>query len=209
VTSAAWAPDGESFVTGSLDSQAQLCHWGIRSAHPFYVWTGGFRVQDCAITPDGSRLIAADETGGVHVYNYKTHVEEYCLPLKSKVTSVSVSKDSRYVLINLAEGQIQLVDLETTEMVRRYRGQKQGEFVIRSGFGGAAESFVISGSEGKLSRLTNMIGLALTGFDSRFQYLHMAQRKLYHCRGFGRAHEGLCECCLLESCQCQHVCLCG
>lgn len=83
------------------------------------------------------------------MYNFETHDEEYCLPLRSKVTSVSVSKDSKYILINMAEGQIQLVDLETTEVVRRFRGQKQGEFVIRSGFGGAAENFVVSGSEGK------------------------------------------------------------
>lgn len=151
VTAAAWAPDGESFVTASLDSKAQLCHWGMRSHRPLYVWTGGFRVQDCAITPDGSRLIAADEIGKLHVYNFETHAEEYCLPLRSKATSVSVSKDSKYILINMAEGQLHLVDLETTEVVRRFRGQKQGEFVIRGGFGGAAENFVVSGSEGRLA----------------------------------------------------------
>lgn len=150
MTAAAWAPDGESFVTASLDDKAQLCHWGMRSHRPLYVWGGGFRVQDCAITPDGTRLIAADENGKLHVYDFETHEEEYCLPLRSKVTSVSVSKDSKYILINMAEGQIHLVDLETTEVVRRFRGQKQGEFVIRSGFGGAAENFVVSGSEGRL-----------------------------------------------------------
>ncbi|KAH8702015.1 WD domain protein [Talaromyces proteolyticus] len=149
VTAAAWAPDGESFVTASLDAKAQLCHWGLRSHHhlPLYTWPGGFRVQDCAITPDGSRLIAADVTGKLYVYNFETHAEEYCLPFKSKITSVSVSKDSKFVLINMAEGQIQLIDLDTTEVVRRFRGQKQGEYVIRSSFGGAAENFIVSGSE--------------------------------------------------------------
>ncbi|KAL1987564.1 hypothetical protein VTN96DRAFT_3164 [Rasamsonia emersonii] len=146
VTAAAWAADGQSFVTASLDDKSQLCHWSMQG-HMLHTWPGGFRVQDCAITPDGTRLIAADEKGKLHVYNLATYAEEYCLPLKSKSTSVTVSRDSRYMLVNLAEGQIQLIDIETTDVVRRFQGQKQGEFVIRSTFGGATENFVVSGSE--------------------------------------------------------------
>ncbi|KAH1408733.1 hypothetical protein KXV68_004981 [Aspergillus fumigatus] len=146
VTAAVWAADGESFVTASLDLSSQLCHWSMRG-DPLYTWHGGFRVQDCAITPDGRRLIAADVEEKIHVYDFATHEEEYCLPLKSKPTSVTVSRDSRYMLVNLSEGQIQLIDLDTTEVIRRFQGQKQGHFVIRSAFGGAAENFVVSGSE--------------------------------------------------------------
>ncbi|EAW14864.1 WD domain protein [Aspergillus clavatus NRRL 1] len=146
VTAAVWAADGESFVTASLDLGSHLCHWSMRG-DALYTWQGGFRVHDCAVTPDGRRLIAADVEEKIHVYDFATHEEEYCLALKSKPTSVAVSKDSRYMLVNLSEGQIQLIDLDTTEVVRRFRGQKQGEFVIRSTFGGAAENFVVSGSE--------------------------------------------------------------
>lgn len=116
---------------------------------PLHTWKGGFRVQDCAISPDGRRLVAAEAEAKIHVYNLLTYEEDYCLPLPSKPTSVAISKDSRHVLINLAAGEIQLVDMDTTAVVRRFKGQKQGEFVIRSTFGGAAENFVISGSEGK------------------------------------------------------------
>ncbi|KAJ5469884.1 hypothetical protein N7530_007241 [Penicillium desertorum] len=146
VTAAAWAADGESFVTASLDSESQLRHWSMRG-QPLYTWKGGFRVQDCAISADGRRLVAADTEAKVHVYNMLTYEEDYCLPVPSKPTSVSISKDSRHVLINLAEHDIQLVDMETTAVVRQFKGQKQGEFVIRSTFGGAAENFVVSGSE--------------------------------------------------------------
>lgn len=135
-------------MTASLDLSSQLCHWSMRG-DPLYTWHGGFRVQDCAITPDGRRLIAADVEEKIHVYDFATHEEEYCLPLKSKPTSVTVSRDSRYMLVNLSEGQIQLIDLDTTEVIRRFQGQKQGHFVIRSAFGGAAENFVVSGSEGE------------------------------------------------------------
>lgn len=146
VTAAAWAADGESFVTASLDLSSQLCHWSMRG-QPVYMWAEGFRVQDCCTTPDGRRLLAADTGGKIHVYNFHTHEEEYCLSLEGTATSVAVSRDSRYMLVNLAEGQIQLIDIETTNVIRRFKGQKQGTFVIRSTFGGAAESFVFSGSE--------------------------------------------------------------
>lgn len=116
---------------------------------PLHLWAEGFRVHDCAITPNGRRLIAADTEGKIHVYNFYTHEEEYCLSMKSMVTSIAVSRDSRYMLVNLAEGQIQLIDIDTTDVIRRFKGQKQGSFIIRSIFGGAAESFVFSGSEGE------------------------------------------------------------
>ncbi|GMG16886.1 unnamed protein product [Aspergillus oryzae] len=148
VTAAAWAADGDSFVTASLDKDSHLCHWSMRG-HALHMWQGDFRVQDCAITPDGRRLIAADVEEKIHVYDFLTHEEEYCLALKSKPTSVAVSKDSRHMLVNLSEGQIQLIDIDTTDVIRRFQGQKQGSFVIRSAFGGAAENFVVSGSEGK------------------------------------------------------------
>ncbi|OQD79812.1 hypothetical protein PENANT_c043G08755 [Penicillium antarcticum] len=146
VTAAAWAADGESFVTASLDAESQLRHWSMRG-QPLHSWKGGFRVQDCAISADGRRLVAADTEAKIHVYNFITYEEEYSLPLPSKPTSVAISQDSLHVLINLAEGEIQLVNMETTALVRQFRGQKQGEFVIRSTFGGAAENFIVSGSE--------------------------------------------------------------
>ncbi|KAL4773461.1 WD40-repeat-containing domain protein [Aspergillus nidulans var. acristatus] len=146
VTAAVWAPDGESFVTASLDVNSQLCHWNMRG-ESLYMWHGGFRVYDCAITPDGRRLIAVDVERKIRVYNFHTHEEEYILPLKSKATSVVVSRDSRHMLVNLTECQIQLIDIETSEVIRRFQGQKQSTFIIRSTFGGAAENFVVSGSE--------------------------------------------------------------
>lgn len=152
MTAAAWAADGESFVTASLDLESQLCHWSMRGP-AIYMWPRGFRVQDCAISADGRRLIAADVDGKIHVYNMHTHEEEYCLPMRSKPTSVAVSRDSRHMLVNLSEGQIQLIDIDTTEVIRRFQGQKQGSFVIRSAFGGAAENFAVSGSEGMCSSI--------------------------------------------------------
>jgi hypothetical protein len=166
------------------------------------MWHGGFRVQDCAISPDGRRLVAADTEAKIHVYNFLTHEEEYCLPLPSKPTSVAISRDSRHVLVNLQEGEIQLVDMETTAVVRRFRGQKQGEYVIRSTFGGAAENFVISGSEGESfsCRLRDT-----TNSFPRLARLHLAQGERDTGRNIGRSCRGVRQLNILEPGRPRHV----
>ncbi|PGH07060.1 hypothetical protein AJ80_08073 [Polytolypa hystricis UAMH7299] len=163
VTSAAWAPDGESFVTGSLDSQSQLCHWGIRG-QALYTWPGNYRVRDCAISPDGQRLIAISTEKKIYVYNFVTRDEVYSISLKLDLTCINISHDSRYMLVNMSDSEVQLLDIETADVVRQFAGQKQGNFIIRSTFGGAAENFVVSGSE-----------------DSRIYIWHKENSQLVEC----------------------------
>ncbi|KAI1926513.1 hypothetical protein LOZ64_000279 [Ophidiomyces ophidiicola] len=146
VTSAAWAPDGETFVTCSLDQQSQLCLWDTQGT-ALYTWPGSSRIRDCAISPDGKRLIAISIERRIHVYNFQTREEEYSILLKLDLTCINITRDSRYMLVNMSEGEIQLLDIETTDVVRQYSGQKQAKFIIRGSFGGAAENFIVSGSE--------------------------------------------------------------
>lgn len=151
VTTATWSPDGRTFVVGSLDNQAHLCAWDINGRH-VYTWPGGYRVQDCAISPDGQRLITISTDKRIHVYNYRTREEEYNFELKVALTCIRISQDSKYMLVNMADNEIQLLEIETADLLRKFSGQKQGQFVIRSNFGGAAENFIISGSQGKSAR---------------------------------------------------------
>ena len=61
--------------------------------------------------------------------------------------SVTISEDSRHLLINKNDGEAQLIDLMTRCGVQKFLGHTGGPCVIRSSFGGANESFVVSGSE--------------------------------------------------------------
>lgn len=66
--------------------------------------------------------------------------------------SLTLSSDGRYALINVQQVQeLQLWDLETQAVVRKYSGHEHVRYIIRSAFGGDDESFVLGGSEGTRS----------------------------------------------------------
>ena len=156
VSGASWAPDSLTFVTSCLDRGTQLCHWNLQSKDAdanLHSWSGGYRAQDCAISSDGERLVVIDSEKSLYVYNFPTYEQEYRIPFSAKPTGITISKDSKTMLVSLNSGEVQLLDLETAEVIRRFQGHKQGHFVIRSTFGGAAENFVLSGSEGMRSLL--------------------------------------------------------
>lgn len=64
------------------------------------------------------------------------------------MTCVSISRDSKYMLISMANSEIRLIEIETADIIRRFLGHSQNKFIIRSSFGGADENLVVSGSEG-------------------------------------------------------------
>ncbi|KAL7274955.1 hypothetical protein RUND412_002109 [Rhizina undulata] len=143
VSSCAWAPDGQSFVTGSMDLNMIL--WDI-DGNIKHKWTGS-RIYDMTITPDGKRLVAICTNKKLHVYNFATKEKEYEWTMDCELTCISASKDPRYILVSMGIQEVQLLDIERAEVTRRFIGQKQGEFMIRSCFGGADENFIVSGSE--------------------------------------------------------------
>jgi WD repeat-containing protein 26 len=149
VSSASWAPDGLSFVTSALEKASSICHWSVDLGANLHTIGGGFRAQDCAISPDGQRLVVVDSEKHLYVFNFHTYEKEYVQAFPATLTCVTVTRDSRHILVNLSSGEIQLLDIETGDPIRTFDGQEQGRYIIRSCFGGAAENFVLSGSEGK------------------------------------------------------------
>ncbi|KAK3327676.1 WD domain-containing protein [Cercophora scortea] len=146
VSSCVWFHDSQSFITGSFDKDKSLCQWDL-TGERVHIWARKHRTEDLALSPDERWLVAMDEQNRLHVYNVATREQEYEMEVKARPTSISISQDSRFLLVNRTDGEAQLIELATRDAVQRYRGHTGGEFTIRSAFGGANESFVISGSE--------------------------------------------------------------
>eukprot|EP01102_Stenamoeba_stenopodia_P015704 TRINITY_DN537_c0_g2_i1.p1 TRINITY_DN537_c0_g2~~TRINITY_DN537_c0_g2_i1.p1 ORF type:complete len:172 (+),score=24.73 TRINITY_DN537_c0_g2_i1:188-703(+) len=108
-------------------------------------WTCS-RIHDLAVTKDGKTVVVICQEKKIRLYNLTNDTEDAIQEVES-ITSLSLSNDSRYLIVNLSSQEIHLWDLEKKQLVQHYRGHKQGRFVIRSCFGGANQAFVVSGSE--------------------------------------------------------------
>ncbi|KAA8573636.1 hypothetical protein EYC84_005219 [Monilinia fructicola] len=147
VTCSVWTPDGQSFITGSLSSDKNLCQWNL-DGDLIHDWSRNHRIRDVVITPNGHRLVAIAHTSQLYVYNFVSRELEYNMDLKVTVCSISISQNSRHLLIHCNTGETRMMDVETGEKIRSFiPGDKGGEFIIRTTFGGANECFVVSGSE--------------------------------------------------------------
>ncbi|KAG5438784.1 hypothetical protein PCANB_002504 [Pneumocystis canis] len=143
VTSCSWLPDGSGFITASLDMDVIL--WNTDGVI-IHQWKGS-RVYDLAVTPDGKKFIAGGTEKMLHVYNLLNKTLEFSFLMQSDLTCVSISKDSKFAIINVSSQEVYLWDLEKMQVVKKYAGQHQGNYIIRSCFGGAQENFILSGSE--------------------------------------------------------------
>ncbi|KAG5979042.1 hypothetical protein E4U55_005630 [Claviceps digitariae] len=146
VSACVWAADGASFILGTLDNKRSICTFDV-VGEELIQWNKKHRVQALSASPDGRWLVAADNITTIYIYNAATRELEYELDLGTQPTSLSISQDSRSLLVNKADSEAQLIDLETRSTIHKFVGHKVDRFIIRSSFGGANESFVVSGSE--------------------------------------------------------------
>lgn len=95
------------------------------------------------------------------VYDLQSKREEFKIKLSSKISCITPSKDSRTVLVNVAEGDVHMIDIEDRYILRKFKGANQGGSIIRNCFGGANENFALSGTKG-CSRPARSMILKLT-----------------------------------------------
>lgn len=103
------------------------------------------------MTKDGKRLITIGLDKCITIYNVEDMkiVEVGKITEEGTITSLSITKDGKFALVNIQDIQeIHLWDLDTLELAHKYSGQKQKEYIIRSTIGGIDESLILSGSEG-------------------------------------------------------------
>lgn len=153
-TTAAWTPNGKQVVIGSQDDKIGCGIWDLdgQQVHNFCEDVVDYlRVNDLAISPDGQRLVVVSENTIV-VFDFVSHERIAGWECEDvKLTSVSISQDSRHMLISMSPNIIKLMEVDTGDVIQTFQAHQQKEYVIRSAFGGADENFVVSGSEGKAS----------------------------------------------------------
>jgi WD40 repeat protein len=174
VSALAWVPDGSGFISGSQDRKINL--WGSDGKQRDSWGITAIRIADLAVTPDFTRLVAVGESvkdpilptprgysvttnrngdnNGPRtpehlmiVYDLTTKQPELSVSFGGQLTSVKISSDSRYALVNHAPDEIQMWDLFTQRLACKYTGQRQGRYIIRSCFGGVDGNLLASGSE--------------------------------------------------------------
>nr|CEL67882.1 TPA: WD domain, G-beta repeat-containing protein [Neospora caninum Liverpool] len=158
VTAVGWLRDGSSFVSGGNDKTVAICSlvhgdgasgergWRITCD---FTWDLRCRVQDLVVLRDGFTVVCVTQDKHLRLLDTKTRVEVLSFPFTEVIYSVCASALSNQILINFADARpvIRLWDIDEHRSVQRYRGHKQGCYVIRSTFGGVNEAFVVSGSE--------------------------------------------------------------
>ncbi len=176
VTAAAWDASGRVFYTASADKR--IIAWdapvrgatGADGATERACWRVP-RVNDLAASADGALLAAVCAEKRVRLW-WPRDGTEHWLTESDPVTSLSLSRDGRHLLLNLQNQELHLWDLSSamawhaaghaaggegspasppypTAPAFKFRGQceRAGRYIVRGTLGGAGDAFVASGSE--------------------------------------------------------------
>uniref|UniRef100_A0A5B7BKJ8 Putative WD repeat-containing protein 26 n=1 Tax=Davidia involucrata TaxID=16924 RepID=A0A5B7BKJ8_DAVIN len=148
VSSCAWFPDSKRLVCGSFDPKKGIYMWDC-DGNEIKAWKGTRmpKILDLAVTPDGENLISIFSEKEIRILNVGTNAERV-ISEKHPITSLSVSGDSKFLIVNLNSEEIHMWDVAGKwEKPLKYKGHKQNKYVIRSCFGGLNSTFIASGSE--------------------------------------------------------------
>ncbi|WOL07454.1 hypothetical protein Cni_G16195 [Canna indica] len=153
ISSCAWFPDSQKIVCGSNepgsngpDNRIFTCDL---EGNELEVWEGERmpKVTDLAVTPDGRCLISICSNKEIFVRDFYSG-KEWVIHEEHSITSLSLSRDGQFLIVNLNSEEIHLWNFNvSSSSPDKFRGHKQGKYVIRSCFGGSNSSFIASGSE--------------------------------------------------------------
>lgn len=148
VSSCAWFPDSKQLVCGSSEPEKGIYMWDCEG-NQLKAWKGARmpKVTDLAVTSDGENLISIFSDKEIHILNLQTN-SECVIKEERSITSLSVSLDSKFFIVNLNSQEIHMWDVTGKwHKPQKYKGHKQQKYVIRSCFGGSNSMLIASGSE--------------------------------------------------------------
>jgi len=109
--------------------------------HPLYP------IKKSNTTDDGEEILSISKPNTILLFNKETKDERF-IEEHQTITSFSLSKDNKFLLVNLLNQEINLWNIEgDPKLVGKYKGHSPAMFIIRSCFGGLEQAFIASGSE--------------------------------------------------------------
>ncbi|KAG8659882.1 WD repeat-containing protein 26 homolog [Manihot esculenta] len=144
--SCGWFPDGKWIFSGVNDKS--ICMWDLNGKE-VECWKGQrtMKISDLEITSDGKQIISLCRETAILLHDREAKIERV-IEEDQTITSFSLSRDDRFLLVNLLNQEIHLWNIEGgIKLVAKYKGHKRARFVIRSCFGGLEQAFIASGSE--------------------------------------------------------------
>lgn len=143
LTCAAFAPDGQRFVTGGIRGQFYLCDLEGAILNNW----DGVRVNALAFLGDNQTVLGADTHYRIRNYCFESRNDFNMIQEHNPIMTFTVNSTDRLALLNVSSQGLHLWDLRDKCLVRVFQGVTQGNYSIYSCFGGVNESFVASGSE--------------------------------------------------------------
>ncbi|OIW04200.1 hypothetical protein TanjilG_00760 [Lupinus angustifolius] len=145
LVSCAWFPTGKYILSGLSDKS--ICMWEL-DGKEVESWKGQktLKISDLEITGDGE-IISICKDNAVLLLNRETKDERFIDEYQT-ITSFSLSKNNKFLLVSLLNQEIHLWNIEgDPKLVGKYKGHRRTRFVVRSCFGGFKQGFIASGSE--------------------------------------------------------------
>lgn len=143
LTCAAFAPDGQRFVTGGIRGQFYLCDLEGAILNNW----DGVRVNSLAFLGDNQTVLGADTHYRIRNYCFETRNDFNMVQEHNPIMTFTVNSTDRLALVNVSSQGLHLWDLRDKCLIRIFQGVTQGNYTIYSCFGGVNESFIASGSE--------------------------------------------------------------
>ncbi|KAK2431475.1 WD repeat-containing protein [Trifolium repens] len=148
ISSVSWSPNDEELLTCGVEESIR--RWDVSTdGKEVESWKGqkSLKISDLDITDDGKEILSICKPNTVLLFNKETKDERFIEETQT-ITSFSLSKDNKFLLVNLLNQEIHLWNIEgDPKLVGKYKGHRRTRFIIRSCFGGLKQAFIASGSE--------------------------------------------------------------
>ncbi|PSR75544.1 hypothetical protein PHLCEN_2v9024 [Hermanssonia centrifuga] len=129
-----WHPKGSVLLAGSNDTTVWL--WQLPSGNTMQVFAGHTSAVLCGeFTPDGKRIVTADEEGNLIYWDPRSPTPVFKLSATNtrfelgSITSLAVNPASTLAVVGGANGGVRVVSLSKGEVVSALGGHKEDESV--------------------------------------------------------------------------------